>query len=154
MDFGIYTFPPLQILHLIKAQCTKPIQLPGKINLRPNQTGIPSSQNFHPSNKKGQLPFLARYRINIVQKTSTKINGNSKRPSRPRVKNLQSTKIQIKLDDSDSDHLPKQDKLNKKTHQAAALSFPFNATSKAYGDITGRFPYLSSSGNQYIFYNI
>ena len=32
-------------------------------------------------------------------------------------KNLQSTKLQIKLDDSDSDHFPKRDKLNKKTHQ-------------------------------------
>ena len=29
-------------------------------------------------------------------------------------KNLQSTKLQIKLDDSDSDHFPKQDKLNQK----------------------------------------
>ena len=55
-------------------------------------------------------------------------------------KNLQSTKLQIKLDDSDSDHFPKQDTLNKKTHQAAALLFPFNATSKAYGDTNGRFP--------------
>ena len=26
--------------------------------------------------------------------------------------NLQSTKLQIRLDDSDSDHFPKQDKLN------------------------------------------
>ena len=65
-------------------------------------------------------------------------------------KNLQSTKLQIKLDDSDSDHFPKKDTLNKKNHQTAALLFPFNSTSKAYGDITGRFPYLSSRGNQYI----
>ena len=65
-------------------------------------------------------------------------------------KNLQSTKLQIKLDDSDSDHFPKKDTLNQKTHQAAALSFPFNLTSKAYGDITGRFPYLSSRVNQSI----
>ena len=93
---------------------------------------------------------MARYRINIVKTTSTKINGNSKRPSRPRAKNLQYTKLQIKLDDSNSDHFHKHDKINKKTHQSAALLFPFNATSKAYGDITGRFPYLSSSGNQYL----
>ena len=46
------------------------------------------------------------------------------------IKNLQSTKLQIKFDDSDSDHFPKHDKLNKKSHQAAALLFPFNATSK------------------------
>ena len=65
-------------------------------------------------------------------------------------KNLQSTKLQIKLDDSDSDHFPKKYTLNKKTHQSAALLFPFNVTSKAYGDITGRFPYLLSRGNQYI----
>ena len=64
-------------------------------------------------------------------------------------KYIQSTKLQIKLDDSNSDHSPKQYKLNK-THQAAALLFPFNQTSKAYGYITGRFPYLQSSGNQYI----
>ena len=64
--------------------------------------------------------------------------------------NLQSTKLQIKLDDSDSENLPKKYTLNKKTHQAAALLFPFNLTSKAYGDITGRFPYLLSRGNQYI----
>ena len=65
-------------------------------------------------------------------------------------KNIQYNKLQIKLDDSDSDHFPKQDKFNQKTHQAVALLFPFNATSKTYGDINGRFPYLSSSGNQYI----
>ena len=53
-------------------------------------------------------------------------------------KNLQSTKLQRKSDDSDSDHFPKYDKLNKKTHQAAAHLFLLNSTSKAYGDITDR----------------
>ena len=38
-------------------------------------------------------------------------------------KKLQSTKLQIQLDDSDSDNFPKKDTLNKKTHQAAALLF-------------------------------
>ena len=61
-------------------------------------------------------------------------------------KNLQSTKLQIELDDSDSDHFPKKDTLNKKTHQAAALLFPFNSTRKAYGDITGRFPTYRQGG--------
>ena len=65
-------------------------------------------------------------------------------------KNLQSTKLQIKLDDSDSDHFPKKYTLNQKTHQSAALLFPFNLTSKAYGGLTGRFPCLSSRVNQYI----
>ena len=96
---------------------------------------------------------MARYLINIVKKTFTKINGDSKSLSIPREKNLQSTKLQIKFGDSDSDHFPEQDNLNKKTHQAAALLFPFHATSKAYGDITGRFLYLSSSGNQYTVLN-
>ena len=62
-------------------------------------------------------------------------------------KNLQSTKLQINLDDSNSDHFPKKYTLNKKTHQAAAILFLLNSTSKAYGDITERFPYLSSRGN-------
>ena len=35
-------------------------------------------------------------------------------------KNIQSTKLQIKIDDSNSDHFPKQDNLNQKTHQDAA----------------------------------
>ena len=65
-------------------------------------------------------------------------------------KNQQSTKIQIKLDNSDYDHFSKKYTLNKKKHQAAALLFPFNLTSKAYGYLTGRFPYLSPRGNQYI----
>ena len=65
-------------------------------------------------------------------------------------KNIQSNKLQIKLDNSDSDHFPEQDTLNQKTHQATALLFPFNATIKAYVDITGRFPYLLARGNQYI----
>ena len=65
-------------------------------------------------------------------------------------KYIQSTKLQIKLDDSDSNHFPKKDTFNKKTHQAAAFLFPFNSIGKAYGDITGRFPYLLSRGNQYI----
>ena len=64
-------------------------------------------------------------------------------------KYIQSTKLQIKLDDSYSDHFLKKDTLNQKTHQAVALLFPFNSTSKAYGYLTFRFPYLSSSGNQY-----
>ena len=55
-------------------------------------------------------------------------------------KNIQSTKLQIKLDVSDSDHFPKKDTLNSKTHQAAALLFPFNSTSNVYRDLTGRFP--------------
>ena len=103
-----------------------------------------------PSNKKGQPPFMASYLINIVQKHLPKSMATAIGHLDQERKNLQSTKLQIKLDDSNSDHFPKQDKSNKKTYQAAALLFPFNATSKAYGDITGHFPYLSSNRNEYI----
>ena len=36
-----------------------------------------------------------------------------------------------------------------KTHDTYVALMPFKTTHKAYGDLTGRFPYVSSRGNQY-----
>ena len=59
--------------------------------------------------------------------------------------NLQSTK-QI---DMDADFFPPPELPNQKRHEIFVQLTPFQATDKAYGDITGRFPYMSSRGNQY-----
>ena len=75
-------------------------------------------------------------------------------------KNLRSTKPAIiplspsELDNALQDSFPAQDTL-KPTHQIMSLILPFHQPSKAYCDLTGKFPFKSSRGNQYImvFYN-
>ena len=57
---------------------------------------------------------MAMYRINIIQKHLPKSMATEKGHLDQERKNLQSTKLQIKLDDSDSDHFPKKDTLNQK----------------------------------------
>ena len=50
---------------------------------------------------------------------------------------------------SDNDHFPSPDIPNRKTHDVYVHFEPFGHTIKAYGDLTGRFPYQSSCRNQY-----
>ena len=57
-------------------------------------------------------------------------------------KNLQSTKI------DDEDYFPINDTPNEKTNEIICSIITFK-TNKAYGDLTGKFPYTSSRGNQY-----
>ena len=59
--------------------------------------------------------------------------------------NLQSTK----QTDIDTDFFPTPEFPNQKTHEIFVKITPFQSTNKAYGDVTGKFPYMSSRGNQY-----
>lgn len=59
--------------------------------------------------------------------------------------NLQSTKAVA----TDLNYFPPPDIPNKKTNEMFIQLNPFQQTDKAYGDLTGRFPYMSSRGNQY-----
>ena len=61
-------------------------------------------------------------------------------------KNLQSTKIQIKTEEDNTDSNPPQ---NTKTHNCFALLSEFHDLKKAYLDLPGKFPTKSSRGNQY-----
>ena len=47
------------------------------------------------------------------------------------------------------DYFPPAETPNTKTNQIFTKIDNFSVTSKAYGDLTGRFPYQSSRGNQY-----
>ena len=60
-------------------------------------------------------------------------------------KNLHSTKPPPLEDD----FFPTQKQSNTKTHNAFVSLTPFKVANKAYGDLTGRFPYISARGNQY-----
>ena len=62
-------------------------------------------------------------------------------------KNLQSTKLPSQ--DTINDFFPPSDTPNVKTTEICAALFPFTAKETAYVDLTGRFPYRSSRGNQY-----
>ena len=72
-------------------------------------------------------------------------------------KNLQSTKVHpAPLSDTDiflqhNDFFPKASPHESQpTHDCMALLLPFTAKTKGYMDLTGRFPYTSARGNQYI----
>ncbi len=58
---------------------------------------------------------------------------------------LQSTASSADL----TDHFPLHRQSIEKTHQIFVQMTPFQPTEKAYADITGCFPYMSSRGNQY-----
>jgi len=69
--------------------------------------------------------------------------------------NVQSTKTKstsITTTDSptDIDFFPPSDHPNLKTNVCMAAIIDFSTKSKAYLDLTGRFPYISSRGNQYL----
>ena len=61
---------------------------------------------------------------------------------------LQSTKHHIEIDDED--FFPSKEPLQSPTHECMAIILPFEAKNTSYGDLTGRFPHLSSQGNKYI----
>ena len=63
-------------------------------------------------------------------------------------KNLQSTRLTTQ--DEEKDFFPEPENPNLKTHEICAMLFPFSSKELAYADLTGRFPYRSTRGNQYI----
>ena len=75
-------------------------------------------------------------------------------------RNLQSTKndqtpVIEPIEKSDSpdeftDFFPKSDMPNVRTHDVLAVITPFKETRQAYSDQTGKFPYKSSRGNEYL----
>ena len=66
-------------------------------------------------------------------------------------KNLQSTKnTSSPTKDEDEDFFPEPDSPNIRTNDLCAIVVPFNQKSIAYSDLTGRFPYKSSRGNEYL----
>ena len=77
----------------------------------------------------------------ILRATSASVKGHLDQER----KNLQLTQIQI----TEADLHPIDGGL--KTYECASIIIPFNPKTKSYVDLTGRFPYKSSSGNEYIY---
>ena len=76
-------------------------------------------------------------------------------------KNIQSTKTSDKLStqernaqdhsiDIERDYFPMPEFPNSKTFNCFAILLPFESTTKAYSDLTGKFPIISSRGYKYI----
>ena len=63
-------------------------------------------------------------------------------------KNLRSTKIQSPNTEDDSDYFPKKES---STKLLFSKLLPYTPKELAYGDLTGRFPFKSSRGNEYIY---
>ena len=61
---------------------------------------------------------------------------------------LQSTRIKATQDNDDS-HFPPSDEPNVKTNDVIYAILDYNKSGKAYGDLTGKFPVISSRGTQY-----
>ena len=76
--------------------------------------GYPFLSTFIQEIKKGNFPSWPGIESILLKKYLPKSIATAKGHLDQERKNLQSTRPQIKLDDSDSDHFPKQDKLNKK----------------------------------------
>ena len=112
--------------------------------------GYPVLSTFNTAIKKGNFISWPGIESLSFTKHLPKSMQTSKGHLDQERKNLQSTQVPIKLEDSDLDLFPVSENPNQKTYLAAAKIVPFISTSKAYGDLTGRFPYISSRGNQYI----
>ena len=70
-------------------------------------------------------------------------------------KNLQSTKVQIKIEKPDhvqstEDFSPPSETPNEKSYECFATIVDSTKSGKAYHDLTGQFPHVSSRGNKYI----
>ena len=72
-------------------------------------------------------------------------------------KNLQSTKIiqpspltNKEEIDMLNDHFPINENLHSPTNECMAIIMPFTSKDTGYADLTGRFPFVSSRGNQYL----
>ena len=63
-------------------------------------------------------------------------------------KNLRSTKIQVFQPENDSDYFPTKEN---STKTLFSKLLPYTPKELAYGDLTGRFPFKSSRGNEYIY---
>ena len=68
--------------------------------------------------------------------------------------NLQSTKIQPTVNNNNTETTVDNDDFHpsgetEKTFEYASMVIPFNAKTTTYTDLTGRFPYKSSTGNEH-----
>ena len=66
------------------------------------------------------------------------------------MRSTKETTTQAINDDDDDDFFPQSDEPNNKTNDICAIITPFNTKERAYSDLTGRFPYKSSRGNEYL----
>ena len=151
---------------------TPPIQHRANIILRKDKTklelaqwlhascGSPNKSTFVKAIEKGNFITWPGLSSNLIKKHLPMSEATAKGHLNQERKNLQSTKPtiiinnKIKLESSiqeiDEDHFPLSEQPNNKSHHCFATMVSFETTAKAYSDQTGKFPFTSSRGNQYL----
>ncbi len=117
--------------------------------------GSPPLRTFLRAIKNGNLITWPGIREVDFNKHLTKSIASAKGHMNQERKNLQSTKIIFEPtsptpEEYDSDFFPLPTSPPEKTHQVLSTIVPFEATGRAFHDLTGRFPHKSSRGNEYL----
>ena len=122
--------------------------------------GSPTLSTFIHAIKNGNFLTWPGLSTSLVQKhlpnsiATTKGHLNQERKNTQSTKPTLSINPNVKLEpatiESFSDTFPTSDTPNLKSHHCFASLVSFQTTAKAYSDQTGRFPYTSSRGNQYL----
>ena len=107
----------------------------------------PALSTFQKSIRKGHfITWPGITNINF-EKTLVATTPSAKGHLDQERQNLQSTKTTIQQFDEDQNPTP----TSIKTNECMSLILPFNAKTTSYTDLTGRFPYKSTSGNEYLY---
>ena len=121
--------------------------------------GSPTINTFCKAIDKGNFITWPGLTSNLIKNNLPLVQATAKGHLNQERKNLQSTKpgiilnknIKIEADiKQENDLFPSSDSPNNRTHQCFATIESFETTAKAYSDQTGRFPFTSSRGNQYL----
>ena len=129
----------------------------------------PSLKTFIKAVKNGNFISWPGLDANLIEKHLTASIATAKGHLDQERKNLQSTKPTTSSantsneptseeqqsddtasNDDDDNFFPPPNTPNEKTHDVLAVITPFKETNRAYSDQTGKFPYKSSQGNEYL----
>jgi hypothetical protein len=112
--------------------------------------GSPAVSTLTPAITNGNLLTFPGIRSTSFTKDLPPSLFSSKGHLDQERKNLQSTKAVVHTIEDPSQQHDFAPPMEPKTFASCATLLPFQATNKAYGDLTGRFPHTSSRGNQYL----
>ena len=117
----------------------------------------PSKSTFLKAVKNGNFITWPGLTYKNLDKNYTPTIFTAKGHLNQERKNLQSTKvihtIPLSVEDEIAEHndyFPSDEILQQPTNECMALMLPFESRYTGYSDLTGRFPYVSSQGNQYV----
>jgi hypothetical protein len=122
--------------------------------------GSPKQSTFIKAVQKGNFLTWPGLTIDLIKKHLPECIATNKGHLNQERKNIQSTKPSISINplvklepstiERNLDFFPPSESPNLKSHQCFTSVVSFKTTAKAYSDQTGRFPYTSSRGNQYL----